>query len=75
MGIPNKREQALAIKDGKFVEVGTNQHIQTLKTSKTRVLDVQGQTVLPGFHNTHVHGTLTCACLQLMVRGLGSKKK
>ena len=49
----NKAE-AIAIKDGKFVEVGTSEAIQK-KYSAKEFLDAKGQTLLPGFIDAHCH--------------------
>lgn len=50
---------AVAVKDGKFVAVGTSEEIRALKSSGTQEFDLQGQTVLPGFNDTHNHMLLT----------------
>lgn len=51
--------QAVAIKDGKFMAVGTNSSIKELAGSKTQVIDLGGKTVLPGFTDGHGHVALT----------------
>lgn len=47
--------QALAIRDGVFVFVGGDQDVKKLIGAKTRVIDAQGRTVVPGLIETHVH--------------------
>ncbi|MDA2933206.1 amidohydrolase family protein [Acidobacteria bacterium AH-259-D05] len=47
--------EAVAIKDGKFVAVGTNAQIQSLVGQHTEQVDLKGRTVLPGFIDPHVH--------------------
>lgn len=49
--------EALAIKDNKIVAVGTNEEIQKLIGSETKVIDAKGKLVLPGFNDSHVHFT------------------
>lgn len=49
--------QAAAIQDGKFIAVGTDAKVLKTKGPNTRVIDLDGQTVLPGFNDTHVHLT------------------
>jgi predicted amidohydrolase YtcJ len=49
--------QAAAIRDGKFVAVGSDAAVLKTKGPKTRVVDLGGRTVLPGFNDTHVHLT------------------
>ena len=40
--------EAVAIRDGVFLEVGTNQDILRLRGPATKVLNLQGRTVIPG---------------------------
>lgn len=47
--------QAVAIADGKFIAVGTNDEIKNLVTGRTRKIDLGGKTVLPGFIDAHSH--------------------
>ncbi len=47
--------QALAIKDGLILQVGTNEEIEKLKGDKTQVIDLQGQFTMPGFIEGHGH--------------------
>ena len=47
--------EAVAIRGGKFLAVGTNVAIRRLAGPKTRLIDAKGQTVLPGIVNTHIH--------------------
>ncbi len=47
--------QAAAIKNGRFIAVSTDASILQMAGPRTRVVDMQGQTVLPGFADTHLH--------------------
>jgi predicted amidohydrolase YtcJ len=47
--------QALAIKGNKIIASGTNEAILKLANSKTKKIDVQGKTVVPGFNDAHDH--------------------
>jgi len=47
--------QAVAINQGRFVAVGSDQEIMALAGNKTVQVDLEGQTVLPGFYDSHVH--------------------
>lgn len=49
------RVEALAISQGKIVAVGTAAEIQHWVGPKTRVIDLHGQFVLPGFNDAHTH--------------------
>src|SRR3990167_1978674 len=46
---------AVAIKDGKFLAVGSDQEIMSLAGSGTRVVDLKRRSVLPGLFDNHTH--------------------
>jgi hypothetical protein len=47
--------QAVAVKDGRFLMVGSNHQVKHLIGRKTKVIDLQGKTVLPGINDSHSH--------------------
>ncbi len=47
--------EALAIRDGKVAAIGTSKEIGQLRGGGTRVIDLDGKTVLPGFYDSHLH--------------------
>jgi predicted amidohydrolase YtcJ len=47
--------EALAIQGDRILAVGTNDEIDKLTTSTTRVIDLQGKTVVPGLIDGHLH--------------------
>jgi predicted amidohydrolase YtcJ len=49
--------EALAVTGGRIVAVGTATALRPLAGPRTRVLELLGETVLPGFHDAHVHPT------------------
>ena len=49
--------RAAAIRDGKFIAVGSDAEVMKSAGPRTRVVDLDGKTVLPGFNDTHVHLT------------------
>lgn len=51
----SQRAQALAIRGDRILAVGTDADISSLKGPETRVFDLQGQFVMPGFNDAHVH--------------------
>jgi len=51
----NERVQALAVRDGKVLAVGSNQQIEALLGPDTRRIDLGGRTVLPGINDSHLH--------------------
>jgi predicted amidohydrolase YtcJ len=46
---------ALAVREGRFVAVGSNEDVRPHVGAGTRVIDGRGRTVVPGFIDTHVH--------------------
>ena len=49
------RAGAIAISGGRIAGVGSNQDMEGLTGPGTRILDVGGRTVLPGFIDAHTH--------------------
>lgn len=49
---------AVAIKDGKFVKVGTNAEIRDLVGTSTKVVDLGGRMALPGLIDHHAHPSI-----------------
>lgn len=47
--------EAVAIKDGRFQQVGNNDVILAKKTDATTVIDLKGHTVIPGLNDSHTH--------------------
>ncbi|MFC1573774.1 amidohydrolase [Candidatus Latescibacterota bacterium] len=50
--------EAVAVKFGRILAVGSNDEILALTSHKTELTDLQGKTVLPGLIDTHCHMTL-----------------
>jgi predicted amidohydrolase YtcJ len=48
--------QAFAVKDGRFIAVGSNGEAMRFKGGGTRVVDLLGRTVVPGLADGHFHG-------------------
>lgn len=49
------RAEAVAVKDGKIIAVGTLAEIMALKGEGTEVTELQGRALLPGFFDAHGH--------------------
>ena len=47
--------QAVAIKDDRFMAVGSNVEIMSLASDATVKMDLKGKTVLPGLIDAHLH--------------------
>jgi predicted amidohydrolase YtcJ len=58
--------EAVAVKDGRIAAVGPAAELAHLAGSTTRVVDLEGRTVLPGFQDAHLHpldgGLLAIVC-------------
>lgn len=51
----NRRVEALAIRDGVIAAVGSDGEIAPWVADSTRVVELEGRMVLPGFQDSHVH--------------------
>ena len=49
------RAEAIAVSRDRIVFVGSNANAQKLRTDKTRIIDLAGKTVTPGFTDSHCH--------------------
>lgn len=59
----NNTAESVAVKDGKIVFVGDNKEIEKFKGDSTEVVDLKGQTMLPGFVDSHNHAGNTVELL------------
>ena len=46
---------ALAVRGDRIVAVGADDDVADLIGSSTRLIELRGRTVLPGFHDAHIH--------------------
>ena len=64
------RAEAFAVRDGKYVAVGSNDDMKAVTGPDTKVIDLKGQMVMPGLVDTHIHalrGALTALGLAFPV--------
>jgi len=47
--------EAVAIRDGRFTAVGSNEEVLALRRVDTRVIDAGGRTLIPGLNDSHAH--------------------
>lgn len=47
--------EAVAIKNDRIVQVGTNEEISPWIGKNTKIIDLEGRTVVPGLIDTHIH--------------------
>ena len=51
----NGRASAFAVKDSKFIAVGNTEGILSMAGDSTKIIDANGNTVVPGFIDSHTH--------------------
>src|SRR4029450_11851350 len=49
------RAEAIAVRDGRILFVGSTAHVSALKGPATKVVNLQERTVVPGFVDGHMH--------------------
>lgn len=49
-------KEAIAVKQGRIIDVGENNDIKRLTGPDTEVIDLKGKLILPGTHDAHMHG-------------------
>ena len=57
-GAPAKvypRAQAIAVRNGRVMAVGSTEEIRRTKGPRTQVVDLGGRFVMPGFNDAHLH--------------------
>ncbi len=55
----NSVVQAIGVRDGKIVAAGTSNEVNALVGANTKVIDLQGKTLIPGFYDAHSHFVYT----------------
>ncbi|MEJ2241212.1 MAG: amidohydrolase [Candidatus Bathyarchaeota archaeon] len=55
MNISKPIAEAIAIKKDKIVEVDSNKKINSLVSKATKIINLNGKTVVPGFIDSHIH--------------------
>jgi hypothetical protein len=51
--------ESVAVKDGRFIAVGTDEEVGSVVGEKTRVIDLEGRFVIPGILDLHTHPFIT----------------
>jgi len=70
------RVQALAIADGRILAAGTEEEVRKWAGPQTKVMDLGGRFVIPGFNDAHVHfGSGGLRHLRVEVEGTRSLKE
>jgi predicted amidohydrolase YtcJ len=53
--VPTRRVEALAVKKDRIIAAGSNEEIGKLKGPQTKIVDLGGRFVMPGFNDAHLH--------------------
>ena len=69
--------EAVAIKDGKFIKMGSSAEVEALTGGSTKIVDLKGQFVMPGVFDLHAHPFITpwYGDMNLQLVGADSKEK
>jgi predicted amidohydrolase YtcJ len=59
--------EAVAVKDGRIIFVGSRAEADRQRGSATAVVDLQGRTMLPGFIDPHVHPSIAASILPMEI--------
>ena len=63
---------ALAIREGRIAAVGSDADIRKLAGPRTRTIDLQGRTVVPGLIDSHMHATRAALSFSTEVNWIGA---
>src|SRR5258707_15817922 len=55
MDNPRSCEAVALGNDGRILAVGSNDEVANLSTAGTKIVDLHGQTLIPGFNDCHMH--------------------
>ena len=64
--------EAIAIRDGRVVSVGSSADMRKLAGQKSRVIDLQGRTVIPGLIDSHLHAIRAAQTFATEVNWIGA---
>ena len=63
--------EALAIRDGRIIALGTSPEMRKLAGPQTRVIDLQARTVIPGLIDSHLHAIRAALSFTTEVNWIG----
>lgn len=58
------RAEAVAVKDGKIIEIGSSDDIGKLADDSTEIIDCRGNTILPGLCDSHCHPSIAATSMK-----------
>jgi predicted amidohydrolase YtcJ len=66
-------QQALAVRDGKIAALGASADVRKLAGPATRVIDLDGRTVIPGLIDSHLHAVRAALTFTTEVNWIGAR--
>jgi predicted amidohydrolase YtcJ len=66
-------QEAIAVRDGHIIAVGTTADIRKLAGPATRVIDARGRTVIPGLIDSHLHAIRAALSFSTEVNWIGAR--
>ncbi len=64
--------QAIAVRDGKILALGTSAEMRRLAGPRSRIVDLQGRTVIPGLIDSHLHAIRAAETFATEVNWIGA---
>ncbi len=65
-------QEAIAIRDGRILSLGSSAAVRRLVGARTRVVDLQGRTVIPGLIDSHLHAIRAAQTFATEVNWIGA---
>jgi len=65
-------QEAIAIREGKILAVGKTAEVRRFAGPRTRLIDLQGRTVIPGLIDSHLHGIRAALSFSTEVNWIGA---
>src|SRR6266566_5056545 len=63
---------ALAVREGRIAAIGSDAEVRKLAGAKTRTIDLQGRTVIPGLIDSHMHAIRAALSFSTEVNWIGA---
>ena len=63
---------ALAVREGRIAAIGSDAEVRRLAGAKTRTIDLQGRTVIPGLIDSHMHAIRAALSFSTEVNWIGA---
>jgi len=71
----NSIVEAVAIKDGRILAAGTGESVEKYRGASTRMLDLDGRFVVPGFNDNHVHFASAAQFLEFNIMATSTQEE